>query len=218
MAMVAAAAALALACSRGGGGDTAAPPGPAVADRRCVVVLHGKGQTGQPQQTVGDITYVRPAGNADGWGGRQWLYFPDDRYQEVRGVVDQAITSAGCAKAVIQGFSNGASAAARLYCRGETFGGRAAGYIVDDPVPDGAVEPCTPPAAVPIRLYWSGALTQATEGWSCASADWTCESGTTIGIERYARGLGTEVRPSIHREHRDYATPPEQAEWLARSR
>ncbi|HMJ11542.1 MAG TPA: thiamine pyrophosphate-dependent enzyme, partial [Polyangiaceae bacterium] len=43
-----------------------------------------------------DITHVRPDGNAEGWGGLQWLYFPDESYNEVRGIVARAITGAAC--------------------------------------------------------------------------------------------------------------------------
>ena len=90
------------------------------------------------------ITEVLPTGNADGWGGRQWLYFPDERYAEARDIVATAAVEAGCATVVLDGFSNGAAFAAKLWCRGETFGGRLIGVVIDDPVPDSGVVDCTP--------------------------------------------------------------------------
>lgn len=186
-------------------------------DRNCVVMLHGKGRTGASPAESGGVTYLRPDGNAEAWGGREWRYFPDDRYQEVRAAVADAIAGAGCGRVIVQGFSNGAAAAAKLYCRGERLPG-VIGYILDDPVPDGAVDRCTPLPDVRVRLYWSGALSTAVDGWSCASQDWTCEGGHTVGIERYARALSTGITPSIHTSHTEYASPPEQASWFDQGR
>lgn len=187
------------------------PPG---LDKKCVVLLHGKGGRAQPSSTAGDVEYLRPGGNASAWGGNEWRYFPDDRYLQVRTTVANSLYAAGCGKAIVQGFSNGAAAAAKLYCRGESFAGRVVGYIVDDPVPDSGVVGCRPPSGIQVRLYWTGGLAVATEGWPCAQQDWTCEAGRSIGIERYARELGTAVAPSIHTSHAEYTTPPEASAWL----
>ena len=65
-----------------------------------------------------------------------------------------------------------------------------------------------------MRLYWTGALSVATDGWPCSTRDWTCEGGRTIGIEKYARALGTEVKKSIHTTHAEYSSPPEQTAWF----
>lgn len=164
------------------------------------------------------MVYLRPGGNGEAWGGRQWLYFPDDRYREMRDAIAAAIQNAGCAQAIVQGFSNGAAAAAKLYCRGERFGGRVKGYIVDDPVTDHGVDTCAPAEGIPVRIYWTGALSVATDGWSCQTQDWTCEGGQTIGIVRYAQALRTEVQRSIHASHTEYASPPEQQAWFAEPR
>jgi pimeloyl-ACP methyl ester carboxylesterase len=211
------AALLSAACGGGGPKDTSPPtPAPPVTTaKKCVVLLHGKGGAAEPGSVTGDTIYLRPGGNADGWGGRQWLYYPEDRYQQVRAAVSNAISSAGCEHAIIQGFSNGAAAAAKLYCRGERFDNRVSGYIIDDPVPDGAVAGCKPGDGVRVRLYWTGGLSVAIDGWSCTTQDWTCEGGRTIGIEKYGRALGTDVTKSIHTTHTAYSSPPEQTAWLA---
>lgn len=188
------------------------PPGAA---KKCVVLLHGKSGGAQPSSVTADVEYLRPGGNGTGWGGREWRYFPEEGYSQVRDSVAGALNAAGCGHAIVQGFSNGGAAAAKLYCRGEDFGGRVLGYIVDDPVPDEGVLGCRPRAGMHLKLYWTGGLDIATDGWSCAAQDWTCEGGRTIGIARYARELGTEAAQSIHSTHAEYASPPEVAAWLA---
>jgi pimeloyl-ACP methyl ester carboxylesterase len=208
---------LASACGSGESAATAQPPAPLLppgADKKCVVLLHGKGGTAQPSSVAGGIEYLRPGGNANGWDGREWRYFPQQGYEQVRAVVSGALDAAGCGRAVLQGFSNGAAAAAKLYCRGEDFGGRVRGYVVDDPVPDGGVLACRPRPGMLLRLYWTGGLAVATDGWSCATQDWTCEGGRTVGIARYARELGTQAVPSIHGTHAQYESPPEIPAWL----
>jgi hypothetical protein len=156
---------------------------------------------------------VRPNGNAPGWDGLQWLYFPESKYQAVRSIIARAITDAGCGKVIVHGFSNGAAAAAKLYCRGERFGGTTIGYIVDDPVTDHAVDACAPAAGVKVRVYWTGALGTAHDGWQCSSGDWTCEGGTTVGIDKYVERLSTQAARSVHRKHAEYTNPPEHSSW-----
>jgi hypothetical protein len=181
--------------------------------RRCVVHLHGKGGNGGPSTTIDGIVHLRPAGNATGWKGRQWLYFPDSGYEVVRSIVTNAVSDAGCGKILVHGFSNGAAAAAKLFCRGESFGSRTVGYVLDDPVPDHGADHCTPAPGVKVRLYSTGALAVATDGWFCASGDWTCEGGTTVGIANYAKSLNTEVQRSVNTTHKEYESPPEYTTW-----
>jgi hypothetical protein len=184
--------------------DAGAQPG-----RRCVVFLHGKGGGGGPSLSADGYLRVAPVGNADGWGGKQWLYFPDARLAEVRASVASALEGAGCTRALVHGFSNGGAAAAKLYCRGESFDGRVQSYVFDDPVPDHGADACTPPAGAKATLYWTGALGQAAAGWNCAEGDWTCEGGSTIGVQRYAQNLGLTVSKSIHSSHAPYENPPD---------
>ncbi len=188
---------------------SAAPPVTAPA-KRCAVRLHGKGGSGSPPSTAGGVTYLSPTGNAAGWGGRQWLYFPDSEYRGAVAIVASAIDGEGCTRVTVDGFSNGGAFAAKLYCRGESFGGRLAGVIVDDPVVDNAVNGCAPAAGVAITLYWTGALaSQSYPGWDCAEAGWTCDGGSTIGIVAYAAALGTPIKASPMGGHSPYLNPPE---------
>ena len=186
--------------------------GPSGAEQKCVVILHGKSGLGFATQVQPDYLLVGPTGNADGWGGKQWLYFPDDLFSEMRQIIAQALTADGCTKAVVHGFSNGAAAAAKLYCRGERFDGRVVGYVIDDPVPDHGADGCAPAAGVEAKLYWTTGLAPA-DGWNCAEGDWTCEGGTTVGIEKYAANLGLTVVRSPNTSHAPYSNPPEYQSW-----
>ena len=133
--------------------DDASDPG-----GRCIVRLHGKSGAGGESYEEDGVMNVLPDGNAEGWGGRQWMYFPEEKYLEARAIVADAIESSGCDNVIINGFSNGGAFAAKLYCRGETFDGRVVRFVVDDPVPDEGVLECTPDPTVGVTLYWTGAL------------------------------------------------------------
>lgn len=205
------AASIATSCGSGSGTGTTPTSPPPTADR-CTVVLHGKGGTGGASYVDGatGIAFLRPTGNADGWGARQWLYDDGEQYDQARNVVASAIDASACTEVIVGGFSNGGAFAARLACRGEDFGGRLVGYVVDDPVPDRSTEGCTPPPDVALTLYWTGGLADtATPGWTCSEGDWTCLGGTTVGIEAFAEGMGVAITPSPFDEHTPYDDAPE---------
>jgi hypothetical protein len=207
--------AIAVACS--GDDDSSAPAGSSITGStetgRCIVRLHGKGGGGADDAAGADgVVELSPAGNADGWGGRQWLYFPDAEFDAAAQVVRDAAEP--CDEVIVNGFSNGGAFAAKLYCRGERLDGRLVRVVVDDPVPDAGVADCAPHADVGIVLYWTGALdATARPGWSCAQGDWTCEGGTTIGIEAYAEALGTDPVASVHEEHTWFRDAPALSDW-----
>jgi hypothetical protein len=191
--------------------DTPVAEQPVPVAERCVVSLHGKGGEGRPA-TLDDkgTARINPVGNAEGWGGRQWIYFPDDRYDEALGVVTEAVTASQCQQVVLSGFSNGAAFVAAMWCRGETLDGRLRRVVIDDPVPDQATADCAPPPDVPATLYWTGGLAdQAVAGQDCESIDWTCAGGSMVGIDAYAEALGVEVTPSVHSDHQPYTDAPE---------
>ncbi len=178
--------------------------------QKCVIFLHGKGAWGFTVDS-GDWISSGPNGNAEGWGQGQWLYFPEGNYQQVVNILTSA--AEGCGQIVLHGFSNGAAAAAKVYCRGETFNGRLVGVIVDDPVTDHAVEGCSPASGVKAVIYWTGSLEFFPPGSNCASDDWTCEGGSIIGIVAYASAMGAPYKQSINGGHSPYPNPPELFEW-----
>jgi hypothetical protein len=183
-------------------------------DGRCVVTLHGAGGREQPTSTIFGIRYIFPGGNATVSGGAAWLYFGDDQFGAARAVVARAIDDNGCSKVVVDGFSNGAAFAAKLYCRGDNFDGRVVGYVVDDPVTDFATSGCLRATGNNIAMYWTGGLNYAPAGWNCGAAGWTCEGGSLIGRDAYAATLGVAVQQSVHTNHAPYLWPPEVGRWL----
>ena len=190
--------------------------GNAVKADNCVVRLHGKGDRGSPTVVSNGIADVSPTGNADGWGGRQWVYFPDGQYAVARDVVSASADAAGCRRVVIDGFSNGASFAASMLCHGETLGGRVVGIVIDDPVTDAATEHCKRSAATKVALYWSGALdAQAPAGTLCSTIDWTCEGGVILGIDAFAADIGASIHTTPSQQHDWYRDAPELTAWFA---
>jgi len=199
-------------------GDDAATPTttvpPGFTAERCLVRLHGKGDTGAAPVLQDGFAELSPTGNVGAGDGHQWLYFPDERYDEARGAVADAIDAAGCERVVLAGFSNGGGFAGALFCRGETFGGTVVGVVVDDPVTDEAVLDCAPDAGVDAALYWTGALDDVTAGVDCGEIGWTCAGGTIIGVDAYASALGVEVQASPFADHEWYRDAPELEAWL----
>jgi hypothetical protein len=212
-ALLTAAALVLVACGDDG---TAADAERAIRGDRCIVRLHGKGGEGAAPRTSGNgVIELAPAGNGEGWGGREWRYSTDEDYEVALAAVRAAIDDAGCASSiVVNGFSNGASFAAAVYCRGETFDGRLTGVVIDDPVADAATKGCAPAPHVPAVLYWTGALDRtAPPGTDCEPIDWTCAGGTVVGAEAFARSAGLVVSPSPFTEHEWYHDAPEIARW-----
>lgn len=184
---------------------------------RCLVQLHGRSEDGAVPRRLDGYAVLRPGGNeANPTGsGRVWLYRDDDEYAEALAQVTEVVDAAGCTQVVLHGFSNGGGFLGNLLCRGETLDGRLVGAVVDDPVPDDS-SPCTPDPSVPVSVFWTGGLEEATAGAQCDELGWTCSgSGVLVGIDEFARRLGAAVAPSIHTDHRVYDNPPEIHDWLA---
>jgi pimeloyl-ACP methyl ester carboxylesterase len=198
------------ACS-GDSGPIEPTPAPVSAER-CLVRLHGKGGDGGPASETGGVAVLSPRGNGTGWGGRQWLYFPGEKYAEAAETVVAA--TEGCDQVIINGFSNGGAFAARLLCSGEDLNGRLVRVVVDDPVTDAAANGCAPSPDVEVVLYWTSALEGTSRpGASCKDIDWTCEGGKLVGVDAFAASLGVTPKPSPHTEHAWFADAPELNDW-----
>ena len=181
----------------------------------CLVRVHGRSESGAPAAMRDGYAELSPGGNGASGEGRQWVYFPEAKYTEARDIVTAAVDEAGCARVVLNGFSNGAAFVASMYCNGETFAGRLTGVVVDDPVPDEGSLDCAPADGVNAALYWTGALTQAEPGTDCDGIGWICEGGRVVGIDAYAASLGVAIQPSSNATHTWYRDAPELVAWLA---
>ena len=205
------------ACSDDGDGaatSTTLPEG-LTADR-CVVRLHGRGETGAEAEVRDGVADLARTGNGEAGDGREWVYDPEDAFDEAVAVVADVVDQAGCTRVVLDGFSNGAAFAATVACRGESFDGALVGVVVDDPPPDEGVVDCAPAEGVDLALYWTGALDeQAQAGADCDDIGWTCAGGRLLGLDAYAEALGVDVQDSPYDEHRWYREAPELEEWLA---
>lgn len=198
------------------GSDSAdAPPTESVNADDCIVRLHGKGGSGATTELDNAIAIVSPTGNGEAWNGHQWEYSSADLLSATTGIVVDAIDAVGCSAVSVHGFSNGASFAAKLVCSGEDLGGRLRGVVVDDPVTDLSSAGCSPSPGVEVALYWTGELANtAPAGTDCGAIDWTCEGGSTVGIDAYAAALGVSAQVSPHDDHRWNLDAPEPWDWL----
>lgn len=199
---------------RATGPDASAGAMAGAAADRCIVRLHGKGESGAAPTVVDGVAVLAPDGNGTGWGGRQWEYADDAALAAARARISTAADDAGCQRVVVHGFSNGASMAAALYCSGDDLSGRLVGVVVDDPVTDAATVECTP-ADMEVALYWTGALDAiAPPGTDCSGIDWTCAGGIVRGVDAYSVDLGVVPLDSPFDEHRWYLDSPLPLTWL----
>ena len=179
------------------------------ATKRCSLFLHGAGWNNNVSDSYNaeGIHELQPPSP----DGAFWLYdgphnysqsastgAPD--YQRIVEYLRDYVTANDCGPLVVRGTSNGGGLAAKLYCRGEDFGGRAWGYIVEDPVMDVAVEGCSPSPRI-TRTYFNHSDELRDEAASTSSRDfdceyagwgWYCEDNTTMTLETYASHIGTE--------------------------
>lgn len=201
----------------GGGGATPTTTLPdGLTAERCLVRLHGKSETGAEAELRDGVAELAPTGNGRAGDGHEWVYDPDDAFDEAVAVVGDLVEEVGCTQVVLDGFSNGGAFAATVACRGETFGDVLVGVVVDDPPPDEGVVDCAPAPGVEVALYWTGALDeQAQPGADCDDLGWTCAGGRLLGIDAYAEALGVEVQDSPFDEHEWYRDAPEITTWLA---
>jgi hypothetical protein len=176
---------------------------------KCVVDLHGRGSGGGQPFDGGNFTIQAPQANQPYGGGWVWIYFPDGTYQQMLGPVTAA--TSGCGQVILHGFSNGAAAAANIYCRGESFGGKLVGVIVDDPVMDNGADNCAPASGVKVSLYFTGGIPYGPQ--SCIDIGFTCNQDQLIGIPTYSSRLGTSAKQSVNFGHSPYSNPPELSQW-----
>jgi hypothetical protein len=178
---------------------TVRPAGAPPTGKRCLVKLHGLTGRGQPTQDDGTLTLLQPQGNGV-WsgGGFGWIYYSDDRfpgtgYDQARASIVESLNAVGnCGQIIVYGFSNGGAMVAKLYCRGETFGGKMVGYIVDDPVTDAGVDGCAPAAGVKVAVFHSRFMNdQVNDSTTCRPGNtWICENNVRYRLADYDARIG----------------------------
>ena len=168
-----------------------------VTAERCRVDLHGKGDQGADPALVDGVAVLRPDGNGDGWGGREWRYDdPDDRAAAID-IVRRIGRRAPAATGSRSTASRTAPRSRRRWCaraRRSTAG--SSGWSSTTPSPTPPRSPAAPTRRCELALYWTGALDDvAPPGTDCATVDWTCAGGTVRGIDVFAADLGVERHP-----------------------
>lgn len=121
-----------------------------------IVYLHGRGGSGfASAASSGGATWrINPTSNTEfSDRGHVWQYKTAARFAEAKQVVRRAIVDKRCERVVIAGFSDGAAFAAKLMCRGESFGNTLIGFVLADPVPDRVVDKCRPSPLTAGRRY-----------------------------------------------------------------
>lgn len=202
-------------------GDDAAPEAAATTTapdglraEACLVRVHGRSDTGARPVEHDGYVELAPTGNAVDGDGHVWLYGDDEAYDDAVARITAAVDAVGCERVVLNGFSNGGGFVGRMLCRGEDLGGTLRGVVIDDPVPDEGVTDCAAAPSTRVAVYWTGALTVATPGASCASIGYVCFGDEIVGIDAYAASVGAEVQPSPHTEHTWFREAPETTAWL----
>ena len=175
----------------------------------CVVFLHGAGfPTPAYTEDWGDKTFIFPVSGNPEWP-HFWLYdgpfldyeTDDTSYDAMVSIVRAAIDQNNCGPVFITGVSNGGGFLAKMYCRGEDFGGRLFAVHVDDPVPDAGVVGCSPSPSVIMSMFThSTELTdqaRALDNGRCTSTDseygpWYCDDDTALTLEAYEAEIGQQ--------------------------
>lgn len=186
----------------------------------CVLRLHGNSGSGGidpdtmvngPYYAGGAITLLDPISptttDENTWwefDGPYGVYSDnDEHYVALRDFLTEYVDGFDCGPILVWGLSGGAMMAAKLYCKGEDFGGRVWGYYFADPPLDASVVGCTPPDRDDIRTWFVQSqefIDFATDyveidGGACPVAEWGwyCEDGTALLPEEYYAQLG--MRP-----------------------
>ena len=173
----------------------------------CVVFIHGAGWSGAPYtEDWGDKTFIWPYSGNDEFP-HFWLYdgpylsYGDDdtAYSAAVTNIRDSIDANDCGPVMITGASNGGAFLAKMYCRGEDFGGRLWAVHVDDPVPDAGVLNCTPsPTVIRTMFTHSTQLVEeaaALPGGICSATtsmygSWYCEDDRALTLAEYEAAIG----------------------------
>lgn len=196
-----------------------APGNPPVVDgKKCSLHLHWAGGGAQPDQRDSNGYWKVWPGSPDGafWlydGPHNSAYDPDStadvaKYNELVSYLKNFLDARECGPVLLIGYSNGGGFAAKLFCKGEDFGGRVWGVIVDDPVMDEGVLGCRPSRNIrAVSFTHSTELKRQAEaavtGRQCSwdppysgtprpgqGTGWYCENNRTRTLAQYEELIG----------------------------
>lgn len=182
-----------------------------VAGQRCNIFLNGAGTwEGQADQnwTDLDLIHITPekpdSPNRNFWkydGPHDFAYDPDSVsdqavYDGLVQYISDQLDDRDCGPTFIAGGSNGGAFAAKMYCDGQDFGGRAWGYHIDDPVMDNGVLGCDPSPNIQTVMFTHSQEMQEDAAGAVDSRcsnimwQWYCEDDTTMTVEDYQTTTG----------------------------
>ncbi len=223
---------------------------PVIEGKKCTLQLSGAGLSNNGEQdvtnAVGYVQVTPPKLVHDEYPGERrafWEYdgphtydqtpeTGDAEYIEHRDSVAAFLDDRGCGPTMVVGGSNGGGFAAKLYCRGEDFGGRVWGYSLKDPVWDHGVLGCTPSSNIShklaVRSIWLKRLAEGTapeyrcdeisevdvhDQFAGENGDWYCEDNRTMSQADWeaATGITSVLAGTGHIG--SYDLEPELADW-----
>lgn len=198
---------------------------PVTAGKKCNLHLHWASGTGRPDSiNLEGVTEVWPTSPTGAFwlydGPHNFAYDPttgEAEYQAIVTFLRGVITQRQCGPTVVIGYSNGGGLAAKLFCNGETFGGRVWGSIVVDPVMDDGVRGCAPSPLVRKVLFTHSdelKASAASANHSCSVTSWYCEDNRTMPVSEYETVIGrTSFRASQYHNASMGWSDPALAPW-----
>lgn len=204
---------------------------PVTTGQRCSVLLHGAGvdparlqadeiaYNNDPALTSINVRTIQPfsnnwtdfIGNHWGYDGpHNFQYDPDSNsdeaaYQQYVSIVRNRITQANCGPTYIEGGSNGGGFLAKMFCRGEDFGGRIWGVYLKDPVMDTGVLNCNPSSNIKKAVVtYSDELEEqkppaVNDNYRCRSTPygWYCNDDTTMSVAEYTKQINAHGKIQV---------------------
>jgi hypothetical protein len=196
----------------------------------CILYLHGAGTTDagyvEDWADEGILFLVPQSPNAEWphfwlYDGQYEVYTDSDApFDELTAFLTAELDRNNCGPVMLYGASNGAGFAAKLYCRGQDFGGRVWSVMVDDPVPDAGVVGCSPSPSVQRTLFTHSAEiagdAELFEDDRCSRSPtlrwpWYCEDDIGFGVAEYEAHIAQTSH--LTRDEHVGANPPEYNFW-----
>ncbi len=226
---------------------------PVIQGKRCTLQISGAGMLNNGEQDVknalGAVQVTPPKLESDEYPGERSAFWEYDGphtydqtpttgerdYVEHRDSVAAFLEARDCGPTMVVGGSNGGGFAAKLYCRGEDFGGRVWGYFLKDPIWDHGVLGCTPSANIShkfaVHSVWLKRLAEGTapeyrcdeisevdvrDQFTGENGDWYCEDNRTMSQVDWEQATGIRSVLAGTDHIGSYDLEPDLADWTIR--